>query len=380
MHRTSLLTVAAFAAVAPLAAQAPREVRLTTPALALTHDFTQIRGVRELADGRFLVTDRLEPAVYVADKTGGLRKLGREGNGPGEYRLPGPLLAMAGDSTLLLDEGNARMAVYGPDLRVVRERSTQSGLGYGLWPRAVDHRGLLYFTIPGWASGPDGPPGDSLFVARFHARTGLVDTLARIRGPSDTPGHIHYGLPNVAFSAQDSWQATADGRVLLVRVGDYHLEWTGADGKPARGPAISVARIPVTQDDKIAYVRNFLENAGIGGRGGKDAAPTGISATPSEMLTAKAVSEMAAKNFFAPEKPPFTETLPRVAADGSLWVERSVAAGAPRAFDVFDGAGRVTLRVTLPANRRLVALAKGGVYLAFTTEDGLEKLERYPLP
>lgn len=380
MRSTLPLLLPAVLAAARGVAQAPREVRLANPTLTLDHDFTQIRGVRELADGRFLLTDRLEPAVYVVQKAGAIRKLGREGNGPGEYRLPGPLLAMAGDSTLVLDEGTARMAVYGPDLRVVRERSTQSGLGYGLWPRAVDQRGLLYFTIPGWASGPGGPPGDSLYVARFHVRTGLVDTLARIRGPSDTPGHIHYGLPNVAFSAQDTWQATPEGRVLVIRVSDYHLEWTGADGKPARGPAIPYSRIPVTQEDKIAYVRTFLENAGVGGRGGTNGAPTGISATPADMLTPKAVAEMAAKNFFAPEKPPFTETLPRVAADGSLWVERSGAAGAARAFDVIDGAGRVTVRVTLPPNRRLIAVARGGVYLAHTTDDGLEKLERYPLP
>ncbi|HJR34818.1 MAG TPA: hypothetical protein VJ817_07720, partial [Gemmatimonadales bacterium] len=42
-----------------------REVRLGPPAATLTHEFTQIRGVRELPDGRLLVSDRLEPALYV---------------------------------------------------------------------------------------------------------------------------------------------------------------------------------------------------------------------------------------------------------------------------------------------------------------------------
>ena len=103
-----------------------REVRLGAPTATLTHEFTQLRGVRELPDGRLLVSDRLEPALYVVDlKTGRATRIGREGSGPEEYRMPSTLLPLPGDSTLLADEGNARFMIIGPDLRVHRSLSSQ---------------------------------------------------------------------------------------------------------------------------------------------------------------------------------------------------------------------------------------------------------------
>lgn len=80
MPTPSLLLLAALL----LPQQPPvREVRLGAPAAALTHEFTQLRGVRELPDGRLLVSDRLEPALYVVDlKTGRATRIGREGSGP----------------------------------------------------------------------------------------------------------------------------------------------------------------------------------------------------------------------------------------------------------------------------------------------------------
>ena len=70
----------------------------------------------------------------------------------------------------------------------------------------------------------------------------------------------------------------------------------------------------------------------------------------------------------------------RVAPDGNAWVERYVAAGAPREYDVF-GAGCQAQRQGDPSGwRRLVGFGKGVVYLREVTEDELSYLERYRLP
>jgi hypothetical protein len=98
------------------------------------------------------------------------------------------------------------------------------------------------------------------------------------------------------------------------------------------------------------------------------------------MLAPDRVKAMAAQNPFAATKPPFTDVMPRVAPDQSLWVERSVPAGAPRTWDVFDSGGRITFRVVLPQGRRLLAVGRAGLYLAAVNADGLEALERYQLP
>lgn len=376
MPNPSLVVLAALLQAGPPV----REIRLTTPAATLAHDFTQIRGLRELSDGRMLVSDRLEPAVYVADlRLGRVTRIGREGSGPEEYRMPSTLLALPGDSTLLADEGNSRFMIIGPDLKVHRSFSTQRpGMVYSPWPRAVDTQGRLYFQIPAWAAGPAGFPDESVHVARMDLKGGKVDTLARVRRPTEP--RIKYGLPYVGFDAQDVWQASTDGRIAMVRSSDYHVEWLEPGGRITRGPAVAFVVVPVTERDKVDYMRSFLENTSMGGRGSGSTNPTGLSKVPDEMLAPERVKEMAARNPFAKTKPPFTDLMPRMGPDHTLWVERSLPVGSPRVFDVFDSVGRPILRVTLPAGRRLVSVGRAGVYLATTSPDGLETLERYQLP
>ena len=68
--------------------------------------FSSINGLRELSDGRLIISDRTEQVVRFIDlETGDLQDIGRAGEGPGEYRMPGNLLPLPGDSTLLSDLG-----------------------------------------------------------------------------------------------------------------------------------------------------------------------------------------------------------------------------------------------------------------------------------
>jgi hypothetical protein len=66
-----------------------------------------------------------------------------------------------------------------------------------------------------------------------------------------------------------------------------------------------------------------------------------------------------------------------VSLEGDAWVERYVAAGSAREFDVFGPDGKLERRVILPVGRRLAGFGKGVVYLRHTTEDELQYLERY---
>lgn len=114
----------------------------------------------------------------------------------------------------------------------------------------------------------------------------------------------------------------------------------------------------MTRQDRLDYTRQFLESSSMSGRRSGGGTPTGHSAVPASMLTPEAVAQMAERNKFAARKPPFTDFTPRLGPGGTLRVERSVPAGAPREFDVFDAAGSPTLRVTLPADRRLLAVGE----------------------
>ncbi len=365
--------------LSPATAATQSLVTLRVPAARLAQDFSQLRGVRELPDGRVLLTDRLEEKLWVADLTSGAtRVIGRPGRGPLEYHLPTALMPMPGDSTLLVDEGNSRLVVVSPSLVIARSFLLRlPGIGVPLGARAVDARGRYYLQIPGWISNAR-ERGDSVWVVRFDPRGARVDTLALIQGALSPPSRDgrQMGFPFVPFAPQDAWGATPDGRVAIVRSSDYRVDWRGADGRLARGTPVRGARVPVTMADRVAFTRSFIANSPVGGRDQNG----GMSAAPAELLEEKTIREVAARNTFASEMGPFTEAMPLVAPDGTLWVERSGHAGAPSAWDAFDAAGRNVRRVTLPPGRRLVALGRGSAYLVDTDDDGLEHLERYALP
>lgn len=371
--------VFAFVMGSALAQDPKPVVPLGRPDAVLPREFSQIRGVRELRDGRVLVTDWVDEVLLVADfRRGTARQIGRKGSGPQEYRLPASLLPLPGDSTLLVDQGNERLAVIGPDLSIVRSFSShRPGLTHTVIPRGVDGVGRFYFEIPNWTR-PDAGPNDSVIVARWDPRTGREEPIGRVRAETlRKPGRqMQPGLPYVIFAPQDVWQVDRDGRVTFVRSGDYHVEWRDpATGRLTRGPATPYHPLAVSAADRTDYVRRFITSSPMGGRG-----ISGLAATPAAMSSPEAIARMVPNQEFAAVRPPFTDFTPRIAADGTLWVERSVRAGAPRVFDIFDRQGARRRPVALPPGRRLVTLGVGSVYLAAVNDDGVERLERYPLP
>ena len=358
-------------------AHTPATLTLAAPDRVFPVDFTQIRGTRELSDGRVIISDRLDKGVVVADfSRGTITPIGRTGSGPAEYRMPTSLSPMPGDSTMLSDEGNQRMAVIGPDLRIHRSFNLMiPGLGVPLGARAMDVRGRYYLSIPGWLNGPRGGT-DSIVVIRFDARTGRVDTLARIKGSTPRQSTMRPGMGYVIFAPQDVWNVTADGRLAVVRVGDYHLEWRNAEGRVTAGSPIAFERRAVTMEDRVDHIQRFLAGASISGKG----ADQGLSPLPAEMQGEKRAREMAEYHEHATEHPPFNATPPHFGPDGSLWVERSVRLGQPQTWDLIGQDGKLKARIQMPRGRRLMSLSTRWLYAVTTDEDGLQHLERYAFP
>lgn len=361
----------------------PPLTTLSTPDRVLPVNFTRIIGLIELKDGRILVSDRGEESVVVADfATGRTAPIGGKGSGPAEYRLPSGLRQWLGDSVVLSDQGNSRLAIIGPGLKIHRSFTLNvPGVPSGFFPQAIDPSGRMYAQVPRWAAQSFGNHGDSipvvLITPAFAGRPTSVTVRAWVMAEAEPAGGRKFGLPFVAFSPQDGWAATSDGRIAIVRSGDYHVEWIDQLGAITRGPAVPFTRIPVTRADKMAYTRSFMEGTTMGGRGGPNSTPSGESALPPEMLEEKSIGELVDRNPFAPMKPPITNANPLIGPNGNLWVERSVAGKAQPEWDVFDGKGIRVARVRLPAGRKLVAVGRGSVYLVAADDDGFERVERY---
>jgi hypothetical protein len=364
-----------------LAPQDPPEQRFERPDRILPHEFTQVRGFRELPDGRVLVSDRLDEKLLLADFTRGTTTpIGRTGAGPAEYRLPGVIHSWPGDSSLVFDEGNARLFIVGPDFKIHRSFSARrAGTPYTIYPRGTDRSGRIYFEIPAWAAGrPGDPPAESVSVARLDVRGDRLETVARVLGSKPLPPgpRMRPSIPFVTFAPQDVWQVSPEGALGIVRSSNYHLEWHG-DGPVRAGRPVPFTREKVTRADRMEAARTFTVNSGIGGKASGANAPSAMSPVPASMLTDSSIAEMADHDAFAETLPPFAARVPRLAPEGVLWVERAQHAGQPARFDLFDRNGQRIGRAILPAGRRLLGLGRGTLYLIATDDTGVERIERY---
>ncbi len=78
-------------------------------------------GIATDQRGRFYVTSNYDPTIVVFDARGRfLRRIGRQGQGPGEFTLRPTMLFGPGDTLYALDVNARRMTVFSPEYEVVR--------------------------------------------------------------------------------------------------------------------------------------------------------------------------------------------------------------------------------------------------------------------
>lgn len=349
--------------------------------------FSIVSGLRELPDGRLLVADALGEVLAVVDLAAGTADtIGRRGRGPGEYIQPDGVFPLPGDSTLLVDLGNGRLTVLGPDLAFGETSPIAVTSGQGMvlvLPRGVDDRGRVYFqpSAMGGGVGRRGLP-DSAVVARWDRATGAIDTLARVKladmsvQRSGSGNNSRVQITQRPLSPQDGWGVGLDGRLALARSGDYRLDLLSGD-EMLRGRAVPYRPVPIRRRDKEEWaegssnglsIRMEVNNSGARqvslGRGG----PQSGNRPDIDALE------------WPDTKPPFVANDVFVAPDGSTWIRRSVAAGDQPLFDVFDDRTNFVGQVVLPAGRRVVGFGRDVVYLAARDEFDLEWLEEYQRP
>ena len=344
--------------------------------------FSLIKGIRELSDGRVIVTDWIEERVVVIDFAASTTQdLGRVGAGPKEFRLPSSLLPLPADSTLLVDIGNTRLTVLGPELRFVRSLSMYAhGERFAMSPRAIDEHGAMYFALSPWAGGPQAGRMDSVPVARWAPGYERIQLVANVQMRVSTPRKrrvsFRFGIPFVMFEKRDSWAIASDGWLAVVRSEPYRVEWYGPNGEHVAGPAIDYEERPVTMDDRRDFIRRWLMSSYTSGRGPDG----GIGHIPAENQSTPEINRMARSEEFAEVFPPFEAGGVWTSRDGLLWVRRFLPAGSTSTFDVFDRSGARTAVVKLRAGRRIVGFGSGTLYTTMADDDGLLTLERYRMP
>lgn len=379
--RPTVLLLAALPVT--LAAQSKaKTIQLGAATASVKESFDAISGVRELPDGRVVLSDGIAEQVYVVNpRTGARSPIGRKGAGPGEYRLPDMLFAWPGDSTLLVDLGNTRLSILAPGGAVGRTtRLTMEGTGPGgmtiVFPQATDQRGRVYFRPGGL------PTADSAAVVRWTPGATTFDSVTRIALPprkvTTTGGANNRGqtIRPIPYGPQDGWAVGSDGALFVVRSADYHMEWVLPGGRAVRGSPVAWTPVPIREKDKQAWAdqlasTGLLVSMEVGSNGQRNVTLGRGGGRRDEDLNAYE---------WPATKPAFRAGGVSVSPTGEGWVERYGPAGEPLTYDVFGRDGALLRRVVLPADRRLVAFGKGTLYLARTDADGLQWLERYAYP
>lgn len=350
----------------------------------LAHQFSAINGVRELPDGRVLVADGIDEVLVRAGFEGQrMDTIGRAGQGPGEYKSPDGLFPLPGGASLLLDLGNARLSIfdgngrYRESLPIAQGSPAAGPGGFRLViPRGTDREGRIYYQPMG-----GGPAADSAPVLRWDRSTGAVDSVARVRIPamvtraSGGPNNRAVAQRQQPYPVQDVWAVTPDGRVALVRAPAYRVDWADGRGGLARGSALAAPAVKVGPAEKREYLD---ELASTGLRVGVEVRNGSTSIRMSRGGQRGDTPDPDELEWPATKPPVAGPVLP--ADDGSVWVERSVPAGAAREYDVVGPRGELRQRITLPAGRRLVALGARHAYARHVDADGISYLERYALP
>ena len=349
-----------------LAGAQAREIRLKPVTASLNEEFGFIRAVRELADGRVLITDNSSSSrLVVADlTTSAVKELGRAGNGPREYQNPPDrLLPLPNDSTLLTSGGRPPRWVILHGAEVIESLPMDSrpflaannAIGADTQGNVLANRAVGTMKY-------DGPFSLQRNAAiRANRRTGRVDTVAMLRGAEMSNRQVGTAARPFMISRQANFSVPeqamlfADGWIAVVRLVPYHVEWISPEGKVTTGPDLGWKPIKLDDREKAAYTARMSKRVD---------GPVDNSRDP-----------------WVEFVPPIRTTAVIAAADGSVLIPRSQWTGMEdNRYDLVDRRGFLIGQLVIGDAERVVGFGRAAIYVAVADSDGIERLKKHPWP
>jgi len=391
----ALLWLASLGGPSFLRAQAPPVLQPAPPNAVAAQTFTSIRSVRELSDGRVLLTDRMERILVLLDLgQGSSVPVGRRGDGPAEYRVPSRIAPLRGDSSIVIDAANRGWLILdGPDIvdswrvqRVPTESLQMEFEGIAGGGRILGlrtHRFSRVEGMPGLALLPQNADSVAVLMAG-HWLEGPgegLDTLAVIAGPGNRTFCMSAyrpesgGSPRIGgcspVSGGDLVLPFPDGWIAFLYHAPYRVAWRRPNGTWIQGDPLPAATRSFSSLEEQCLALRRYPFRGVEGPCSRN--------------------ELAGRDL-PPNVPPFLRvSTPQMAGrgtpaafatpEGRLVVRRTPELGVPEnRYDLVNREGRLEAILSLPANEAIAGFGPSSIYVIETDAFELQTLRRHAWP
>lgn len=281
--------------------------------------------------GRVYVSDRKPAQIKVFDSTGAfVRTIGREGRGPGEYRVA--YIAVRGSHLLVHDPMQSRTSLFDTSGTFVRSWTSSCCFWADV---GIDSASIAY--VPTMVPTPKDGKSRGRAYTRFRLDGTLVDTLFVPQRPEPKAWEFGSGSgTSRRVSMISSIPFTPNNMLVLHPMGGFAEGWNGE---------YRIIRSPRGEDTTMIFTRTWTAEPIPESRRQQEVDEMVHNARD---MVGEATAREVAKLSDVPATAPAFQTL-RVDLDGNTWARHLVGSDSTRTrYDVFSPAGAWLGPVTVP--------------------------------
>lgn len=219
------------------------------PRLMLSEVYTE--RVVALSDGRIALVDPYEHRLVLIDLVSGeAQSFGRQGQGPGEFRSPHPVLLLPGDTLAVAERSVRKLHIFSPTGEYLRSETLPRGLpAGGAWVLSMlfsDGLGFIYVATPRLNGPLSRVRTDTVPIMRFRPGQKAMDSVwytetTPIHAFPLPTGHAREPMPlgdrNVVGVSRsgDIWEALGESQQVRFHRASSESQGTPW-GLPTRAP------------------------------------------------------------------------------------------------------------------------------------------------